>query len=190
MAAKCPICGAESLEARRGDFRFDLPANIPGGQIVIPDSEWEECVSCGEQILGAKLEAALEEVRYKRLGLLRPEEIKEVRERAGLTQTDMAQFVGVGQKTYTRWESGRSLQNRSSDNLIRLADRHPEVFMQLEAQRDPGREKLISEYLEGLQEHKGANRYAMAAHGVELDPSLGKLLRERLQNIAKGRKKG
>ena len=32
-------------------------------------------------------------------------------------------------------------------------------------------------------------RYAMAAHGGELDPSLGEGLRERLQKIAKGRRK-
>lgn len=189
MPAICPICGVESLEARRGDFRFDPPANMPGGQIVVPDTEWEECASCGEQILGAHLEAALEDQRYMRLGLLRPEGIKEVRKRAGLTQTEMAQFVGVGEKTYTRWESGRSLQNRSNDNLIRLADEHPELFLQLEAQRDPGRQKLIFDYLQGLQQHKGTNRYAMAAHGGELDPSLGKVLRERLLKIAEGRKK-
>jgi len=188
MAARCPICGAESLETRRGEFRFAPPAKIPGGQIVVRDAEWQECASCGEQILGPALEAALEDQRYKRLGLLRPEEIRAVRKRAGLTQTEMAQFVGLGEKTYTRWESGRSLQKRSSDNLIRLADQHPELFIQLEAQRDPDREKLISDYLASLQEHKGANRYAMATHGGELDPSLGELLRERLQKIAKGRK--
>ena len=187
MAARCPICGAESLEPRRGEFRFDPPANIPGGQIVVPDAEWQECASCGEQILGPALEVALEDQRYKRLGLLRPEEIRAVRKRAGLTQMEMAQFVGLGEKTYTRWESGRSLQNRSSDNLIRLADQHPELFIQLEAQRDTDREKLISDYLASLQERKGANRYAMATHGGELDPSLGELLRERLQKIAKGR---
>jgi putative zinc finger/helix-turn-helix YgiT family protein len=190
MTAKCPICGAESLESRRGEFRFVPPANIPGGEIIVPGAEWEECVSCGEQILGLELEAALEDQRYKRLGVLRPRDIKEVRERAGLTQTEMARFVGVGEKTYTRWESGRSLQNRSSDNLIRLADRHPELFIQLEAQRDLGRKKLISDYLEGLHEHKGANRYAMAAHGADLDPSLAEALRERLREIAEARNKG
>ena len=178
MAAKCPICGAESLATRRGEFRFTPPANIPGGDIVVPEAEWEECASCGEQILGPELEEALEDQRYKRVGLLRPEEIKEVRERAGLTQTQMAQFLGVGEKTYTRWESGRSLQNRSSDNLIRLSDRHPEL------------DKLICQYLQDLQEHKGANHCAMAAHGAELDASLGEMLRERLQRIAERKKKG
>jgi len=190
MAADCPICGAESLERRQGEFRFSPPPNVPGGEIVVPDAEWHECTSCGEQILGLELEAALESQRYNRLGLLRPEKIKQVRQRAGLTQTEMAQLVGVGEKTYARWESGRSVQNRSSDNLIRLADWHPELFVQLEAQRDPDREKLILEYVEGLREHKGANRYAMAAHGAELDPSLSEVLRERVRKIAQGREKG
>ena len=189
MAAKCPICGAKSLEDRSGEYTFTPPANVPGGDIVISDVAWRECLACGEHILGPELERALEGHRYKRLGLLRPKEIKAVRGRAGLTQTQMAEFVGVGEKTYTRWESGRSLQNRSSDNLIRLADGHPELFLQLEAQRDPDREKLISDYVEGLHEHKGANRHAMAAHGGELDPSLGEVLRERLEKIARSRAK-
>ena len=133
MAERCPNCGAESLETRQGEYRFTPPANIPGGEIIVPVAEWQQCTSCDEQILGPELEAGLEDHRYKRLGLLRPEEIKRVRQRAGLTQTDMAQFVGVGEKTYTRWECGRSLQNRSSDNLIRLANRYPELFIQLEA---------------------------------------------------------
>ena len=137
MAGNCPICGAESLERRQGEFRFFPPANIPGGDIVVPEAEWEECASCGEQILGLELEAALEDQRRRRLCLLPPGEIQEVRRRAGLTQIEMAQFVGVGEKTYARWESGRSIQNRSSDNLIRLADRHPGLFVQMEAQRNP-----------------------------------------------------
>ena len=60
-ATKCPICGEMALEDRRGEFRFDPPPNIPGGVIIIPDARWQECVACGEQILGLKLEASLEE---------------------------------------------------------------------------------------------------------------------------------
>ena len=189
MAKKCPICGDKSVSQRKGKFRFDPPDNVPGGTIVIPNVSWQECTACGEVLLPPSLSNMLAIERYRRLGLLRPEEIKATRARVGLTQTEMAQLVGVGEKTYTRWEAGRSIQNKSNDNLIRLADKHPEWFVQLDAQRNPEREELIREYLSGLHEHKGAKRHAMAAHGTELDPSFGEALRDRLRKIARRRKK-
>lgn len=185
---KCPICGSGSLETRNGKFVFTPPPNIPGGNIVIDGAEWEECSSCGEQIFPPSLQNSLEEKRYERLGLLRPEDIRDIRKRAGLTQTEMADFVGVGEKTYTRWESGRSLQNKSSDTLIRLADMHPELFIQVEVQRDPSREIHIKEYLSSLQARKGINPVSMAAHGGNIDPALCEELRKRLNAILENRK--
>ena len=180
----CPLCGEVTMQKVCGTFRMDPPQNIPGGAIEIPDATWEECSACEELILSAELEGQLDEVRYHRLGLLRPTEIMAVRERAGLSQTAMAQFVGAGEKTYNRWESGRSIQNKSSDNLIRLADQFPELFIQLEAQRDPQRQERISTYVRGLFDTTGANNLAIAAHGAEFDLTLAEELRHRLRLFA------
>ena len=120
MSEHCPICGELSLEIRTGDYKFDPPPNIPGGTIIIHSTSWEECTNCSEQIISLDLEQQLENVRRERLGLLTPGQIRHIRESAGLTQIEMAQLLGLGDKTYTRWESGKSLQNKSSDNLIRF----------------------------------------------------------------------
>jgi transcriptional regulator with XRE-family HTH domain len=48
-----------------------------------------------------------------------PDEIKAIRERAGLSQKEMGERLGVGEKTYIRWENGHSIQNKSIDNMIR-----------------------------------------------------------------------
>jgi len=190
MAKECPSCGKHAMEPRTGEFRFDPPPNIPGGTMVIQGAAWEECLQCGEQLLPPELNNALDAEQYKRIGLLGPDKIKDARQRAGLTQAEMSQFLGVGEKTYTRWESGRSIHNKSSDNLIRLADRYPELFVQMEAQRDPNRENLIAEYFRGLDKPWELNTYAMAAHGAELDPAMTGLLLERLRLIAENRRKG
>ncbi|MBK8164459.1 MAG: type II toxin-antitoxin system MqsA family antitoxin [bacterium] len=184
---QCPLCGAQSLVPHEGTYKMYPPQNIPGGPLTVPAAQWETCTACGEEILPAALLAELETLRIERLGYLRPDQIRAVRERAGLTQTEMAVFVGVGEKTYCRWEAGRSLQNLSSDNLIRLADRVPEVFAQLTAQRDPGRQAVIDAYLDGLAADKGGSDLAMAAHGAELDATLAAQLRERLQALASQR---
>ncbi|MDH4203468.1 MAG: type II toxin-antitoxin system MqsA family antitoxin [Phycisphaerae bacterium] len=172
MSEFCPICGHESVETRSGQFSFEPPENIPGGMIVIENAQWQECSECGEQILPPELLEALDKVRYQRLGLLAPDEIKAIRVRAGLNQTEIAQKLGIGEKTYTRWESGRSIQNRSSDTLIRLFDQNPELFERLDVQRNPQRREQIQNYFHqlcsGAMQQKPC---AVAAHGDELSMS-------------------
>ena len=146
MKKECPICGAAALIAKSGEFRFEPPANIPGGIIVIPNSKWEECQTCGEAILPPELLENLDRQRYIRLGLLRPSEIKAIREKAGLTQAQISRILGFGEKSYTRWESGKLLQNKSSDNLIRLFAKDANLFEGLAAQRGSDESDLLRNY--------------------------------------------
>jgi len=134
----------------RGDFHFDPPASIPGGTIVIPDALWYACDACHEQVIPHDTEQAIEAERNRRLGLLTPDEIRDVRHRSGLSAVEMASLLGVGEKTYTRWESGRSIHNKSSDTLIRLADRYANLFEAVEAQRDVARDKTVRGYIASL----------------------------------------
>jgi putative zinc finger/helix-turn-helix YgiT family protein len=138
MKKECPICGVMALIEKSGEYRFNPPANIPGGAIIIPNSKWEECSACGETLLSSELLEKLDEQRYAHLGLLTPVEIKVIRENAGLTQSQIADKLGIGEKTYTRWENGKSLQNKSSDNLIRLFAMDPSSLERIESQRTSG----------------------------------------------------
>lgn len=191
MAKPCYNCGAERMEEKRGTYRFDPPPNIPGGTMVIPDATWRECANCGEQLLSAELGRKIEELSMLRQGLLMPAQIKAVREKLGLTQTAMAERLGVGEKTYTRWESGRSMQNKSSDNLIRLMDRSPEQFAVIEAQRSPQRSIKIADYFKQLDQQEGQsprNSLAMAAHDAELSVGAAERVRAALREAVKQQK--
>lgn len=190
MAEKCPICGEMTLETRRGDYTFNTPANIPGGPIVIEKADWDECTSCGEQILSLELEKALETERYKRLGLLTPEEIFQIRKRTGLSQVEISQILDVGEKTYARWESGQSLHNKSSDNLIRFFAQDAGLFERAEAERRPNQTERVKQYIEKLPETKGQNEFAIAAHGDELNSEQKIVIHRRLNEIMKSRGKG
>jgi hypothetical protein len=64
-------------------------------------------------------------------------------------------LLGVGDKTYTRWETGRSVQNKANDTLIRLIDMNAEPFSLLEAERDPKRDALVGRYFDDLTQLKG-----------------------------------
>ncbi|NLG42184.1 MAG: type II toxin-antitoxin system MqsA family antitoxin [Phycisphaerae bacterium] len=183
MGSVCLTCGRGTMEPKRGTFRFDPPPNIPGGTIEIENAEWRECTECGEQILGRELDRRLDDAARHRLGLLSPAEIKEIRERIGLSQEAMAQWLGVGDKTYTRWETGKSIQNKSNDTLIRLVARNAGIFSELDAEREPDRSKRIAEYVHSLHDLKGESPLAMAAHGGELPERVVEELRQRLRAI-------
>ena len=58
-AKKCPLCGETTLLEKHGEFRMELPPNIPGGAVVVPDATWMHCDSGGEEILSAELEEAI-----------------------------------------------------------------------------------------------------------------------------------
>ena len=53
------------------------------------------------------------------MGLLLPEEIKALRQRLNLTQIEMSDLLQIGEKTYTRWESGRSRPSQVLNLLLR-----------------------------------------------------------------------
>lgn len=183
MAGKCFACGKEAMQDRAGTFRFEPPPNVPGGPLVIENAEWRECGECGERVIPHALHKALEAEVRRRQGLLTPAEIKAVRERTGLSQEAIGQLLGVGDKTYTRWETGKSIQNKANDNLIRLLELNADRLLQLEMERRPERRKEVADYVANLQQIKGENKVAMAAHGGTLSKSAATTLRRYLQEL-------
>ena len=72
---KCPLCGAPTLVDQKGDFRFEPPANIPGGTIVIANASWRQCTSCGENIIPHELDRAIDKEGNRRLKALARQKI-------------------------------------------------------------------------------------------------------------------
>jgi putative zinc finger/helix-turn-helix YgiT family protein len=184
MRHLCPICGQDGLDDKSGTFVMAVPPNIPGGDIRIDNAGWQACSSCGEEIIPDDLSRAIENTRYQRLGLLSPEQIRLVRAKTGLNAVEMAQIIGAGDKSYTRWENGKSVQNKATDTLIRLIDQHHELFADINAQRSPDRESLIRNYFESLSTLKGSNHFGMAAHGEPLSSAACESIRSRLLELA------
>jgi DNA-binding XRE family transcriptional regulator len=54
------------------------------------------------------------------MGLLIPAELKALRQSLGLTQSEMAEYLQAGQKSYTRWELGYGRQSRLVNNFLLL----------------------------------------------------------------------
>lgn len=72
----------------------------------------------GEVYLTGQALEELDASKARHLGLLLPEEIKDLREQLGLTQKRMSELLQIGEKSYCRWETGRERPSRSLNLLL------------------------------------------------------------------------
>ena len=101
-----------------------LEATIKG-RIIEYDADVRICNECEEMVFDRDLDQASMVKAYdhyrEEIGLLLPEQIKEIRQKYNLSQTSFAKVLGLGEKTIARYETG-SLQDEAQNNLILLMD--------------------------------------------------------------------
>ena len=103
--------------------------------VVIENGEMYRCESCGEEFFTAEQSRELSR-RIKRQvreewGLLSPERIVEIRKSLGLSQAELEELFGLGEKVVTRWENGRVIQGRTADVALRLLEMEPGLLPRL-----------------------------------------------------------
>jgi DNA-binding transcriptional regulator YiaG len=84
---------------------------------IIVQLEWDEELS--QWLLSPDSIRLIEDTKARHMGLLAPHQLKELRERLGFSQRKMGALFQVGEKTWSRWESGKHRPSRSSNLPIR-----------------------------------------------------------------------
>jgi DNA-binding transcriptional regulator YiaG len=72
----------------------------------------------GDVYLGGEALRMLDKVKARRMGVLLPHEIKDLRGQFSLSQREMSALLGIGEKTCTRWETGRERPSQSLNRLL------------------------------------------------------------------------
>lgn len=118
---ECAICGEIAAHARVVPQEF---AYLDGDREVVLQAETPvlHCDACGETYAGADAEVAQHEAVCHYLGRLSPREIRELRERLGITQARLAELTKIGIASIKRWETGNHIQNASLDARLRALD--------------------------------------------------------------------
>jgi putative zinc finger/helix-turn-helix YgiT family protein len=115
----CPRCGTTM-----GDRRSVLKVPVNGEEVPVPSALHLRCPKCDEVVLRFSDARRLQEdaiaVYRKKHGLLSADEIRAIRERLGLTQSELARLLHLGANTISRWESGRNVQTEAMEMLLRL----------------------------------------------------------------------
>lgn len=133
---ECPICGSSrSVALRKG--RFEATYNkVP---IMLEDVESYFCASCEEEFFTQQQERTVSQrvndAAREQLGVLSPERIIEIRKKLGLTQQDLEELLDLGDKVVTRWETGKVVPGRTTDFLLRLMERRPDLIDEFRALR-------------------------------------------------------
>jgi|SRR5450432_2406160 len=115
----CPRCGTMMAERRSA---LKLPVN--GEDVSVRSALHIRCPKCDEVVLrfsdSRRLQAEAIAVYRRKHGLLSADEIRALRERFELTQSELAHLLHLGANTISRWESGRNVQTEAMEMLLRL----------------------------------------------------------------------
>ncbi len=120
----CPCCNKGKLKPTLLDYQITVQDEI---EITVPRLPVERCTQCGEIALPAESAAMVDEAVAEQNEQLTPKELETVRENMGLDQTEMSELLGLGGKTYHRWERGIQVPSRSMGYYLRVLAEFPEV---------------------------------------------------------------
>jgi len=89
------------------------------------DKEFQKLVESVKQ-MGAIMNG--EDVPHRRT-VLSTVDVKELRERIGLTQNEFSGMIGVSIKTLQNWEQGRREPEGPAKALLRVVEREPQAVL-------------------------------------------------------------
>ncbi|MHC2144879.1 type II toxin-antitoxin system MqsA family antitoxin [Pseudomonas sp. 210_17 TE3656] len=126
---KCPACGAAELV----NSTRDLPYTYKGESTQVPGVVGDFCPSCGEAVLDAQESrrvsaAMLAFNRQVNATTVDPGFIAAVRKKLALDQREAAEIFGGGVNAFSRYENGKTRPPLALVKLLKLLDRHPELF--------------------------------------------------------------
>ena len=132
---KTPLCP----ETGKPMVRDTRPMTITyKGQSATFDMPGWYCDESGESIHTAEdiktSDAALKELKVKVENLLRPHEVRRIREKFGLTQREAGAIIGGGPNAFQKYEQGTVTVSKGISNFLRVLERHPEEIEELKRQ--------------------------------------------------------
>jgi putative zinc finger/helix-turn-helix YgiT family protein len=122
----CPRCQQGHFALVQIDHTEPVADDNP---ITVPGVWVERCDHCGEIVYPGETTRFIESVVAKQTEQLIPRELERIREDLGVaTQDEMSEILGLGLKSYHKWESGKQYPTRSMSYYIRVLAEFPQAF--------------------------------------------------------------
>lgn len=118
---RCSLCGKGKLREDVSEFRsyFVDDAGVRR-DVVVPNVLKLRCDTCGEYLIDPDSESRISAAQREALGLLGAVDLQQFRRKLNLSQEAMAELLGLGKKTWCRWESTDHFQSKAFDRYLRL----------------------------------------------------------------------
>ncbi len=118
-SATCPECGSSNLTGNQEEYKFPYGKGTDAIELSA-NVEVEKCNDCGFSYIDQTAELACHEAICEHLGIMKPSQIKGLRDYHELTQSGFSNITGLGEATLSRWERGIVIQNKAYDNYMYL----------------------------------------------------------------------
>jgi HTH-type transcriptional regulator/antitoxin MqsA len=127
----CPLCGGE-IEHQMRNYsiaheHLESVVELPGmyctnpecGEGMVEESAWDKV---------ARIKAAL---KAEYLGVMTPDNIREIRVNLNLSQRKAGLLFGGGPNAFQKYETGKVTISQPMNNLLRLVAKYPELVIEL-----------------------------------------------------------
>lgn len=111
----------QKMKIENREFEVQVPKADGSGiaekvKVMVPVC-WDEEIQ--DWLMTPEAHELIDNTKARMIGLLLPAQLKELRDRYDYTQKEMGELFQAGEKSWTRWESGKHRPSRSINLIIR-----------------------------------------------------------------------
>src|ERR1700736_175281 len=122
---RCGKCGQKRMHLAAVPYTTTIEHDGRAYRVEIPALTMPQCGNCQAISIDDEADQQISAAFRREARLLAPEEIRQGREKLGLTQKQFANLLGVGEATVSRWETGGQIQQRAMDRFLRVCFASP-----------------------------------------------------------------
>src|SRR5260370_7978988 len=118
---RCGKCGQKAMQLAKLSYATTIEHDGRAYRVEVPGLTVPQCSNCQAISIDDEADQQISAAFRRAAGLLAPEEIRQGREKLGLTQKQFANLLGLGEATVSRWETGAQIQHRARHQFLRAS---------------------------------------------------------------------
>ena len=140
---KCPACGNSEMILKIQDETLSY-----GGQsLTLHTMKGDFCPECNEGIWDEDSYRRYTEAQAAIIRAVKGDvsaDIRRIRKKLKLTQTELSEVVGIGKVAFSRYERGETKPPAPLVNLLKLVEMHPDLLAEMSPTFTPRKEASLS----------------------------------------------
>jgi putative zinc finger/helix-turn-helix YgiT family protein len=116
----CQECGQKAVWRITMPYATEVLHDDQLQRVDVPELRAPRCEACGEMIFDIEAGTQVSQALRELLGLLTPAEIRDHRNRLGISTHGLAEHLGISSETISFWEEGLRIQTRAMDRYLRV----------------------------------------------------------------------